>query len=165
MKEIKLSNGRLVKVSDEDYDHLSQFKWHARKAHDKTETLYAVRSIPHPLGLKYKNGKTKRKTIQMHRELMSFPENIDVDHIDGDGLNNTRENLRLATKTQNQRNRKLTKTNKYGYNGIRKIGNKYYARLRIDGKEKCFSGYDTLEQAIEAKKLLEKQYYGDFVRK
>lgn len=90
MREIPLTKGQVAMVSDEDYPELSQHKWYAER---KGKKWYAARSI----------GRVKQ---YMHRFLMGEPDCI-VDHVDSDGLNNQRENLRLATHEQNSCNRTL----------------------------------------------------------
>lgn len=94
MKEIKLTQGKVVLVDDEDYEYLNQFKWYALKNH---RTYYAQRVI--------QNNYIKR-TLKMHRVIMDTPCGLEVDHIDGDGLNNQKCNLRNCTFAENRKNRK-----------------------------------------------------------
>ena len=96
MKTIPLTQGKVALVDDEDYEELMKYKWYARKA--PNGLWYAVRSV-HLSG-----GRWKR--ISMHRFLMAGDSPLEVDHINGDGLDNRRANLRLVTKSGNQRNRK-----------------------------------------------------------
>jgi hypothetical protein len=91
MREIPLTKGYAALVSDEDYAELSRHKWHVSGG----KKPYAVRII---------NG---RQRVYMHRYLLGDPEGFLVDHIDGNSLNNQRENLRLATHEQNSCNRTL----------------------------------------------------------
>lgn len=106
MKEIVLTKGKRALVSDEDYEYLSQWKWYASQTGNK---FYAARSED-------RNG--VRKVIYMHREIMKATEE-DVDHIDGDGLNNVRENLRFAEHHQNLKNqRKQDRETSSRYKGV-----------------------------------------------
>jgi hypothetical protein len=93
MKEISLTQGQVALVDDEDYDYLMQWKWHFYKG---THSHYAVCSLPR------KNG--KRTGFRMHRLIMNTPPDLVVDHIDHNGLNNQKSNLRNCTKCQNQAN-------------------------------------------------------------
>ena len=90
MKEIPLTKGLITIVDDSDYENLAQFKWYA---------------VGHP-GKEYaaRYGR-KPQHIRLHRELLNAPENTEVDHINGNRLNNRRANLRLATRSENGRNR------------------------------------------------------------
>lgn len=98
MKEIPLSQGFVALVDDEDFDWLSGFKWTYHREH-KCE--YAIRCIPR------KSGVGPRQIfIKMHREILGVPKGVQVDHEDGNGLNNQRENLRPATSKQNGGNRR-----------------------------------------------------------
>lgn len=94
MKEIPLTQGKVALVDDEDFELLNQLNWYAYK--NKTGNYYAVRN--------YSAEKGKRKIILMHREIMDAPKGIQVDHRNGDGLYNQKENLRLATHQQNSFN-------------------------------------------------------------
>jgi hypothetical protein len=101
MKEIRLSNGLFTKVDDEDYIHLSPHKWQARNSHGK---WYASRTVV-PGGV--------RRLIWMAREVMPCPEGMEIDHVNGDSLDNRRENLRVVTHQQNMQNRVVK-----GYKGV-----------------------------------------------
>ncbi len=97
MREINLTRGEVALVSDEDYQYLNQFKWYARD-NTKNKTFYARRGVR----VNGKNG-----GIFMHRDILKVTDRkIQVDHINHDTLNNTRENLRLATPSQNRCNTK-----------------------------------------------------------
>jgi hypothetical protein len=138
MKKIRLTQGLFAFVDDEDYERLSKFLWHVLKAGTKT---YAVRK---------ESGKTKgRRTILMHREVVGLSdENMQVDHIDQNGLNNTKDNLRVATAKQNRRNRGRTIANKTGYKGVRPSKNGKRWVVFIDGE--YLGTYDTAEEAATA---------------
>jgi hypothetical protein len=97
MKEIILGSGAIVLVDDDDFDLVSKYRWYESKAIRKGKyyTSYAIG----------KDGTTKsRKTITMHRLIMGFPENLFIDHINHHGLDNRKENLRVVTASENQKN-------------------------------------------------------------
>ena len=104
MREIILSRGRVAMVDDGDYKHLSQWKWSYMKS-DRTENEYATRSA---------NG----ATIRMHRVILNVPPNLQVDHINHNGLDNQRRNLRIVTAFQNAQNARRRKDNLSGYKGV-----------------------------------------------
>lgn len=102
MKNILTSQGRFAIVDDEDFDFLSKYKWQSFAA---KKTFYATAHI---------NG----KTVYMHRMIMGVLNTKKIiDHIDHDGLNNCRYNLRAATYSQNNMNtlhrRRKNPTSKY----------------------------------------------------
>src|SRR5690349_13550488 len=94
MKIIPLTQGKVTLVDDADYEELSKFKWCAVK-HNRN--FYASRSQY----LGYVNGKMKTKSIFMHRLLLKPDKGFVVDHLDGDGLNNQRYNIRSVTHRTN----------------------------------------------------------------
>jgi len=126
MKEIKLTQGLKTQVDDEDFDRLNQFNWCAVKSGN---TFYAMRRSLVIDG--------KRESTLMHYEILGKSLGYVSDHIDGDGLNNRRNNLRLVTKRQNNQNRKNQirgKTSKYpGVDWYKQKG-KWRARIYIDGR-------------------------------
>jgi len=92
-KEIKLTHGFVALVDDEDFYELSKYTWRASSDY---RTYYALRSVR-----EYK----KIKNLSMHRQIMDFPENMLIDHINHNGLDNRKENLRICTPAQNTFNR------------------------------------------------------------
>lgn len=107
--------------------------------------------------LKYRALEYKRKEYKMHRLAYLYmtgewPE-IDIDHIDGDGLNNKWENLRSVTKYQNQQNRRLNSNSKSGVSGVSFYAQsgKWRAAININGKKKHLGYFDTFEEAKEVR--------------
>lgn len=90
MIAIPLTLGKQALVDACDYHRLSQFTWHA---HKEGRTYYAIREI--------RKAGQKRQVIRMHNEVLRVPQGLRVDHRNGDGLLNTRSNLRPATHQQN----------------------------------------------------------------
>ena len=93
-KYIPLTQGLFSIVDDEDYEYLSQWKWYANRNY---YTYYAMRHTTNKTG--------KNTTICIHTQLLGKKDNLYVDHIDGDGLNNQRSNIRHVTPSQNNENR------------------------------------------------------------
>ena len=108
--EIQLTKGKYTQIDDEDFYLIEGIKWQCRNNRGCGFYASATRVI---------DG--KKTSILMHRVILGINDkNINVDHIDGDGLNNHRYNLRLATDSQNNCNSKARKTAKSKYKGDRK---------------------------------------------
>lgn len=121
MKEIKLTKGYVALVDDEDFDYLRQWKWHVDV---QKWSVYAVRAS-------IKEGKTIN--VLMHRALLNPPIGVEIDHIDRNGLNNQRGNLRVCTHSQNSMNRKYK--NASGYIGVYY----HYDNLKSGIKKRIYS--------------------------
>ncbi len=156
MKLIKLTQGKFAKVDDEYFEYLSQFTWHANKA---PNTYYASRGY---------NDNGKPKSIAMHRDIMKPAKGFVVDHIDHDGLNNQRSNLRVCTHKENLRNRNSMKGSTSKYVGVyrRKTLDKrynreyYYYIAQVNGVSAgCFKNEDDAARAYN-KAVFEK--HGEF---
>lgn len=147
MKVINLTKGYEAKVDDCDYEYLNRFHWSYSNG-------YAVRS---------KKVGDKLTTISMHRELAGEP-NMLVDHADRDKLNNTRGNLRIATASENQSNRRKQHNNTSGHKGVyfHKLLNKWYSAISVQGKLKSLGYFKKKEDAIAAYNEAAVQYKGDF---
>lgn len=154
MKEIPLSQGKTALVDDEDYDWLSQWKWYAVKM--KGKFWYASRKENNP----------KRHAVFMHREIMMAPKGMDIDHHDGNGLNNTRKNLRVCTRSENACNRRLPIINTTGYKGVtwNKLEQKYKARIVTNGKGIHLGYFSDPLQAAFAYDEAAKKYHGEFAK-
>lgn len=147
MKEIELSKGFKVIIDDEDYEELIKYNWQLREPTKDCLIKYCFRTIPREDGQKYANGKTKRTMLQMHRQLLSCPLGYVIDHINGDGLDNRKTNLRVASKSQNQFNRSININNKSGCKGVSKFGKKWRARYQAYGVDTHIGLFNTFEQA------------------
>lgn len=142
MKEICLTRGKVALVDNEDYEYINQWKWKADEP-GKTGKFYASRT--------YKLNK-KNKYISMHRVILNLHDSkIFVDHIDRNGLNNQKYNLREATPLQNACNRTKSAnlTSKFMGVNFKKDRNKFRAGIK-NQKKSIHLGY--FENEIDAAK-------------
>mgnify|MGYP001564998521 CR=1 FL=1 len=157
MKEILLTQNEVALVDDEDFEKLSIHKWYAYK-NSKSNVWYAAR----------KNLKNdgKQEMVLMHRELLDATKNIQVDHRNGNGLDNKKENLRLATNQQNQFNRTYQKNNNLRIKGVYwcKLMKKFNARIHINNKRIKLGYFNVLGDADSAYRIAEEKYFGVFAR-
>lgn len=156
MKEIKLTQGKVALVSDHQYERANQYKWHARET--AASTWYATR-----------NGKRtifgREKPIQLHRFLMDVTDpSIEVDHIDGNGLNCQDENLRECTHAQNMHNYSRPRNNTTGYKGVSKMGGRYCSHINVDRVMKHLGSFGSAEEAARAYDEAAKKYHGEFAK-
>jgi hypothetical protein len=152
-KYIQLTKGLSALVDNADYETFNKFNWVAQKSGHK---FYAVRRVKI-------DGKSK--DIYLHREIMKAPVEMYVDHINGDGLDCRKENMRLVTKSQNAMNRRLRSDNKIGIVGVSQLKNgKYKSYCSINGKFTSLGTFATLEEAKIARKSSEVKHYGEYAR-
>jgi len=148
MKEIKLTQGFVTKVDDEDYEWLNRWRWKPQIDHNN---VYAVRNI------RYNGG---YKTIRMHRFIVNPPDGILIDHIDSDGLNNQKYNLRLCNECQNRAHRKPNKNHKYIGVGVYK--NIFRARIRFNNIIYALGYFKTEKEAAIAYNIAALRLKGNF---
>ena len=155
VRHIGLTQDQMCVVDTGDYDSLMREKWFAHKLHGRWYAYTARRGA---------DGKPFQ--IAMHRVILGAPPDKQVDHIDGDSLNNRRSNLRLATSAQNARNRKLMATNTSGYVGVywRKSCQKWEARICVDYKQISLGRFNRIENAATAYNIAAVMYHGEFAR-
>ena len=134
MRSIPLSRGLWAIVDEADYARVSRYLWYSHKA--ANGIYYAARSAVLP----------KKGTILLHRFIMNAPPGKLVDHRDGNGLNNTRENLRIATASENGRN-SYRHRNGTALLGVTKHKSGKYQAQRWG---KYIGSFDTKEEAHRA---------------
>lgn len=104
----------------------------------------------------------KFTSVLMHRVIMGLPTSI-IDHKDGNGLNNCRDNLREATQAENRRNSKISVKNTSGFKGVRRSGNRWHAYI-VAGRSIFLGSFSAREDAYAAYCAAAKRLHGDFAR-
>jgi len=150
MKEIPLSQGKVAFVSDHRFDYLNQWKWHINSEG------YACCNL--------KRTPEKRPKVSMQREIMQPPANMEVDHINGNKLDNRDENLRVCTRAQNLRNLKTPINNKSGYKGVYWGNGKWIAAIKLNYQSIYIGSFETPELAARAYDLKAHELFGEFAR-
>lgn len=155
MKLIPLSKGKFAKVDDADYDSIIKFKWYASV---DCNTFYARRNFRIP-------GAKSQKHESMHKFILGTnPDGKIIDHIDGDGLNNQRSNLRFATKAENCRNARPAKGKYSKYKGVwfNKLEGKYMAGIMVNRKPISLGYFDDEVKAAIAYNEAAIMHHGEF---
>lgn len=152
---IPLTQGKFAIVDAADYDWLSGYRWFVMTSRRGGQS-YAACSL-------------RGKTIPMHRLIMNPPSGMVVDHIDGNGLNNRRANLRICTPQQNRWNlrpRKTeTKTSRFiGVYQSRRSPGKWYASVECHGKVTHLGPFTSEVEAALARDLKAIELHGPYAR-
>ena len=147
MKKIKLGGKNkniFVLVDNEDFENMARYSWY----------LHA-------------GGYARNRSIgYMHRLLLHTPKGFETDHVNGNGLDNRKENLRVVTRSQNRWNTFHNKRNTSGYKGafFHKVTGKWAASIRIFGKTRNLGFFNTKEDAASAYNQAAEKYFGEFAR-
>jgi hypothetical protein len=151
VREIALSRGMIALVDDEDHSRLAAHKWSYHPLG------YAVRQVT-------EGGRPR--LLYMHREILQAPQSLEVDHRSGDGLDNQRENLRLARRAQNARNQRLRPHSSQfkGVSWARETG-RWHAAIMVDYRRIYLGSYLTEEEAAVAYDLASRELHGEYGRR
>jgi hypothetical protein len=147
-------NDPRILVDPEDAWLLEDYQWQVVRP-ETAKTDYAERCT---------SFSGKRKTLRLHRVIMGAPDGIDVDHKNGNGLDNRRENLRLATRSQNKANVGLTLTNTSGRKGVswHHATKKWRAQIRTGGRHMHLGLFTDLDEAARVYDRAAIEHYGEF---
>lgn len=142
-------------IDDDDYEKLSKIKWYYRKNEG-----YAVGNLPSP-------EKGVYPKVLMHRYIMDAPKGKQVDHINGNKLDNRKSNLRIATASTNKANCGLRKSNTSGYKGVsiqKGRTKKWAAQIKVDYNRIHLGYFYTKEEAALAYNEAALKYFGEFAK-
>lgn len=147
MKKIYLTGkrgiGKFSLIDDDDFEKVNAKKW-------------SVSHLGRAKGMHKLNGKWKY--VFMHRFIMNFPDG-QIDHKNGDCLDNRKENLRICDRSQNGINRPpLNKK----YKGVRQVGRRFEARIKFKQKDIRLGSFKTEIEAAKAYNEAAKKYFGEF---
>ena len=161
MKKIKLTQNEFALVDNNVYEKLNRYKW---CVHKRRGIFYASRGVT---TTKYAGI----KGIHMHRVIMGVIDpKLFVDHINGDGLDNRKKNLRICTNAENARNAKAKTRNRSGYKGvslhrINKDGMQTWrSRICMDGKDISLGVYRSKREAARAYNTAAIKMFGRFAK-
>lgn len=154
MKTIALSQNQITIVDDKDFDLLNKWKWYAHKD-ITTGNFYATRTDR-------SNG--IQRTIKLHRFLLNPPDDLKVDHKNGNTLDNQRINLRLASDLENARNAKVRKDSSSGYKGVYRQNNKWKVMIQASKRRVLVGYFKDLIQAAKAYDSKAKELFGEFAK-
>lgn len=150
---VPLTKGYIATIDADDVHLVDGWNWYAKVAN---HTVYAVRS-------ERRDG--RMRAVYLHRVILNLTGPLDGDHIDCNGLNNRRCNLRSVTRSQNLCNRRATKSEGRlrGASWHRQRG-KWLARISVDGRQVCLGYFDTEQAAHEAYVSASALYHGEYGR-
>lgn len=151
---IPLTRGKYAIVDVEDYERLSRYKWYACEG---GRGFYAVRS-----GTPVKG---KRRSVKMHREVLRMPDGLIIDHINHNGLDNRKSNLRAASPAQNSWNKRKQR-GRYSsiYKGVHRDREKkkWVASIAKNNKAIKIGLFDDERDAARAYDAMAKKLFGEY---
>jgi len=155
---LPLTQGYIALVDDEDYERLKHYSWYSVR--NKNSKVYAARMM-------HKNGWAKQ--VSLHHEVLGYisaPTGRVVDHINGNTLDCTRNNLRICTQAQNLRNKPSKKNTRSKYKGVKivtvKSGLRYHAGITVENKSYYLGSYKDEYSAMAAYNVMAVKLHGKF---
>ncbi len=153
MKLIPLTRGKFSIVDDDIFDTLIQRRWYATP--EKNGRIYAITSI---------RINKKGKHLRMHRIINNTPDGMDTDHINGNALDNRRNNLRTCTRSDNMKNSSRHINSSSGFKGVFGKGKGWQVKIVVNKKAMWLGTYKTKLVAAQAYNIAALKYHGEFAR-
>ena len=155
MAYITLHDGTEVLVDDEDLPDLARYRWTA--THRPNGRIYAYRQ--------HRDEHGKYRSTYMHRQITAAPPGFDVDHVNGNTLDNTRANLRVCTRAQNIANASKTRGNSI-YKGVHQlaVSGKWKASIRANGRNHHLGHFDSEVAAAQAYDEAARALHGEYAK-
>lgn len=154
-KRIPLTRGKFAVIDDEDFERVSKFKW-----------SYTNKK---PARSGYATGNAGQRTKQqLARFILRAPKNVEVDHINHNGLDNRKKNLRLVTRSQNKFNLKKYTNNTTGYKGVFRdrrtppLTKEFLAKISVYKKQINLGRYKTAKEAAAVYNEAALKYHGEY---
>lgn len=155
--EIMMNRGLVALVSPEDVEVINRHRW---SANNKSRKAYAIRQVHRCMCPE--TGKQRFTTIYMHRVIIGAQPGQIVDHINGNSLDNRRENLRIATASQNAANKHPTRPAASGFRGVYSATKGWRAEVRVENRVIRCGTYTTPIAAAMAYDFAARQHFGEF---
>ncbi len=154
---IPLTRGKAATIDSDDYLRVAGYQWRANKARGG-HIYYAMANLPRREG--------RRSCVLLHRIVANAPDEVEIDHIDGDGLNCRRNNLRRATRQQNACNRRRRRNFASRFKGVLRAEtrNRWIAKIRANNRAYYLGTFDSQEEAARAYSDAAIELHGEFAQ-
>lgn len=151
---IPLTQGYVAVVDEEDFESVSAHCWHVQVDKRRPSIQYARRDVGD-------------SAVFMHQQILGFPKGCEIDHINGNGLDNRKKNLRKSSKSQNHQNQIIRGDSKTGFKGVSRYSNRpglWRARISVGGKRLHLGCFSSPEEAARAYDEAAEKHFGEYAK-